>query len=52
MNLTSNACDCSCVVEEYSPIFIQLLDCIYQLLIQFNNYFEYNNQLLILLGNY
>ena len=38
-------------IKEYSPIFIQFLDCIWQLTCQFPTYFEFNESLLLLIAN-
>ena len=38
-------------LKEYSPIFIQFLDCIWQLTSQFPSHFEFNESLILLIAN-
>jgi myotubularin-related protein 1/2 len=38
--------------DERSPVFLQFLDLIYQLMLQFPNSFEYNENLLLFLANH
>ncbi|KAL3316826.1 Myotubularin- protein 3 [Cichlidogyrus casuarinus] len=38
--------------SERSPVFLQWLDCVYQLLCQFPEHFEFNEQLLIKIGTH
>lgn len=37
--------------DQKSPIFLQWLDCLHQLIIQYPNYFEYNMDLILFLAN-
>jgi rhodanese-related sulfurtransferase len=44
--------DDSHMPDERSPVFIQFLDCVYQLLLQFPTQFQFNNKLLLFLAHH
>lgn len=44
--------DPSVLPDERSPVFLQFLDCLSQLLLQFPDQFEYNEDLLVFIANH
>ena len=42
---------CMSLGKEWSPVFIQFLDCVYQIYCQFPRHFEFNLELLVLLAD-
>jgi hypothetical protein len=42
---------CMSLGKEWSPVFIQFLDCVYQIYCQFPRHFEFNVELLVLLAD-